>query len=548
MYVFQQSLDDLGTPLYEVTFCVLDFETTGGRRDSDMITEVGAVKYRCGEQLGTFQTLVDPGRAIPPQITVITGITSAMVFRAPKIGHVLPTLLEFVGNSVIVGHNVGFDLAFLNAALRRSGRDHWAGSSVDTLALARRLIRDEVPNHKLGTLAKYFRLANRPSHRALDDAQATADLLHLLLERASALGVLGLDDLQQLPKIQRHPQATKLRLTEDLPRSPGVYRFVDRRGEVLYVGKATNLRARVRSYFSSDRRRKVDQLLRETQRIDHTVCRSSLQAEVLEVRLIHQLRPRFNRRSKNWSKYAYVKLTLGEPFPRLSIVGEWRDDGAFYLGPVSSRRTAKEITGAIESVMPLRRCTQRVTRRNVVGPCVAAQIGTSVCPCSGEVSEESYNAIVEDVLSALKIHPERLLGPLRDRMIDLAGQQRFEEAAETRRRASALSTALRRRYQLDSIRSSGRLVVEMPGGGITTLEKGRLAEEWGEHEGSGASHCHLADVASKNEVDELWCVANWLNSEADKLRLVHCDRPLSSRYPCLDDFQTRNNSTARQVS
>ena len=87
MYVFQQSLDDLGTPLYEVTFCVLDFETTGGRRDSDMITEVGAVKYRCGEQLGTFQTLVDPGRAIPPEITVITGITSAMVFRAPKFGH-----------------------------------------------------------------------------------------------------------------------------------------------------------------------------------------------------------------------------------------------------------------------------------------------------------------------------------------------------------------------------------------------------------------------------------------------------------------------------
>ena len=133
-------------------------------------------------------------------------------------------------------------------------------------------------------------------------------------------------------------------------------------------------------------------------------------------------------------------------------------------------------------------------------------------------------------------------------MIDLAGQQRFEEAAETRRRASALSTALRRRYQLDSIRSSGRLVVEMPGGGITTLERGRLAEEWDEHEGSGTSHCHLADVASKNEVDELWCVANWLNIEADKLRLVHCDRPLSSRYPCLDDFQTRYNSTARQVS
>ena len=546
--MFQQSLDDLGTPLYEVTFCVLDFETTGGRRDSDMITEVGAVKYRCGEQLGTFQTLVDPGRAIPPQITVLTGITSAMVYRAPKIEHVLPTLLEFIGNSVIVGHNVGFDLAFLNAALQRSGRDRWGGSHVDTLSLARRLIRDEVPNHKLGTLAKYFRLVHQPSHRALDDAQATADLLHLLLERASALGVMGLDDLQELPKIQRHPHATKLRLTENLPRSPGVYRFIDKRGEVLYVGKATNLRARVRSYFSSDRRRKVDQLLRETQRIDYTLCRAPLQAEVLEVRLIHQLRPRFNRRSKNWPKYAYIKLTLGERFPRLSIVSECRDDGAFYLGPVSSRRIARDIVDAIESVMPLRRCTQRVTRRNIAGSCVAAQIGASVCPCSGEVSEESYSTIVQDALAALNSQPERLLEPLRDRMIDLACQQRFEEAAEMRRRASALSTALRRKYQLDSIRSTGRLVVELPGVGVTILERGRLAEEWSEHEPSDVPHCRPTDVAHKDEVDELWCVANWLNTQADKLRLVHCDQPLSSRYPYLDDFQVRNNQTARQSS
>ena len=184
--MFQQSLDDLGTPLHEVTFCALDFETTGGRRDSDRITEIGAIKYRAGEQIGTFQTLIDPGRAIPPEITVLTGITASMVSRAPRIEHVLPTLLEFVGDAVIVGHNVGFDLAFLNAALQRSGRDVWQGAKVDTLAVARRLVRDDVPNHKLSTLAKYLRLPNQPSHRALDDAKATADLLHRLLEQASA--------------------------------------------------------------------------------------------------------------------------------------------------------------------------------------------------------------------------------------------------------------------------------------------------------------------------------------------------------------------------
>jgi hypothetical protein len=133
-------------------------------------------------------------------------------------------------------------------------------------------------------------------------------------------------------------------------------------------------------------------------------------------------------------------------------------------------------------------------------------------------------------------------------MIDLASQQRFEEAADLRRRASALSTALRRKYMLDSIRSTGRLVVELPGVGVTMLEQGRLAEQWSEHEASDVSRGRLTDVAHKDEVDELWCVASWLNTQAEKLRLVHCDQPLSSRYPYLDDFRARNNQTAKQAS
>ena len=108
--------------LCDTTFCVVDLETTGGSPGDDTITEVGAVKLRGGECLGRFQTLVDPGRAIPPRITVLTGITQSMVLRAPRIETVLPSLLEFVGDSVIVGHNVRFDLAFLDAALGRTGR------------------------------------------------------------------------------------------------------------------------------------------------------------------------------------------------------------------------------------------------------------------------------------------------------------------------------------------------------------------------------------------------------------------------------------------
>ena len=192
----QRSLDDLGMTLQEVTFVVFDVETTGGSARDGAITEIGAVKLRGGECIGTFQTMVNPGRAIPPEITVLTGITESMVRRAPAIDAVLPSFVDFVGaDSVLVGHNVRYDISFLGAAMERSGRPRLTNRTVDTLALARRLLRDEVPNCRLGTLADRLRLSHQPSHRALDDALATGDLLHVLLERAGSIGVTGIDDL-----------------------------------------------------------------------------------------------------------------------------------------------------------------------------------------------------------------------------------------------------------------------------------------------------------------------------------------------------------------
>ena len=117
----QRSFAEMGAPLYEVPFCILDLETTGTAPGNSAITEIGAVLYKGGEELGSFQTLVDPGREIPPFITVLTGITHAMVINAPKIEEAFPTFLEFLGDAVIVGHNVRFDLSFLNAAATRLG-------------------------------------------------------------------------------------------------------------------------------------------------------------------------------------------------------------------------------------------------------------------------------------------------------------------------------------------------------------------------------------------------------------------------------------------
>ena len=379
----------------------------------------------------------------------------------------LPALAEFLGGTVIVGHNIRFDVSFLNAALHREGWPRLANPVVDTVALARRLVRDEVPNCRLGTLADRFRLDHRPCHRALDDALATTDLLHLLLERAASWGVLGLDDLLVLPRLGGHPQVAKLRLTNDLPRSPGVYWFVDGRGEPLYVGKATNLRQRVRSYFSGDDRRKVGNLLRETAGVRYRVVRSTLEAAVVEARLIHRLQPRYNRQGTRRGAAAFVALTLAERFPRLKIVRAARTDGSLYLGPLPSSQQAAAVVEAIHTVAPLRRCTERLGARRPLplraDRCLPAQLGVARCPCAGDGGPEDYRAIVDLVVDGLTSRPAALFDPLAHRMSELAASRRYEEAALVRDRAAALAGALRRQRRVAMLQTSGNLRLGLPG-------------------------------------------------------------------------------------
>ena len=557
----QRSFDDLGTPLHDVTFCVIDLETTGGSPQECGITEVGAVLLRGGQCLGTFQTLVNPGSAIPPEIVVLTGITQSMVAHAPRVEEVLPALLEFMRDSVIVGHNVRFDVGFVNAALERADRPRLPHRTVDTVALARRLVRDEVPNCRLGTLADRFRLPHRPSHRALDDALATGDLLHVLLERAGSLGITGLDDLIALPTMASHPQVAKLRLTDDLPRSPGVYLFRDHAGRVLYVGKASNLRTRVRSYFSGDDRRKVGQLLREAARIDHHVTSSTLEAAVLEVRLIHQHLPRFNSQVKRWGAYTYLKLT-NERFPRLSITKVVRDDGATYLGPLSSTRSARLVAEAIETAVPIRRCTSRPTRAPRSAPCTAAQLGVATCPCAGAIGEDEYRRLTDTVVRGLTSEPALLLEPLEVRMRDLAAAERYEEAASVRDRAAALATALDRRRRIDSVRRAGRFVVQTADGSGAEIDGALLHDAWGP---SGAGTGRLPGIdplavvterpsadphapPARDSVDEMMCIVRWLDDHAGRLRVLHADGGLSwfvTQVPRFDPRRRPARSGAR---
>ena len=539
----QASFDDLGAPLCDVTFCVIDFETTGSSAADCTITEIGAVKLRGGECLGTLQTLVNPGCAIPPTITVLTGITEAMVLRAPRIEQVLGTLVDFIGDSVIVAHNARFDMSFLQAALRRDDRPELTNATVDTVPLARRLLRDEVPNCKLSTLARHYRLPNQPTHRALDDALATGDLLHILLDRARALGVTGLDDLRSLPKMANHPSAAKLKLTDRLPREPGVYLFRDGGGEVLYVGKATNLRSRVRSYFSSDDRRKIGPMLRETQRIDFKRTSSPLEAAVLEIRLIHHLEPRYNRDGTRWRSSVFVKLSA-DRFPRLTIVKQPKQDGATYLGPLSSKAAAVLVVEALETVVPLRRCS--ATKPGPRGPCIGAQLGVALCLCERPMTPEEYAPTAALARRCLDGDPALVIDALTDRMRDLAAEERFEEAAATRDRLVAYADAVRRQRLLDRQRGLAVLQIEDAAGNRYEFRRGHLVRHWAPAAAAAEGQLEGVDPGRAIEAvprdpgapdsgpldaeltDELLLIGRWLDRHGTRVRLTRVVGELSS--------------------
>jgi DNA polymerase III subunit epsilon len=527
----QRSFDDLGTPLSDVTFCVLDIETTGGDRNSDLITEIGMVKVRAGVCLGTLQTLINPGRAIPPMITVLTGITESMVVRAPAIESVLPSMIEFLGDAVVVGHNVGFDMAFINGALTRRGDPEITNPVIDTLPLARRLIREEVPDCRLGTLASRFRLDHRPSHRALDDALATTDLLHFLLERAAGLGVLGLDDLIALPRIGAHPQAGKLRMTAGLPRSPGVYLFRGANDQVLYVGKATNLRQRVRSYFGSDDRRKIGTLLREARRVTYVTTPNVLAAEVLELRYLQQLAPRYNKVGTAPQKYRYVRLSVDEPWPRLSVVNDAMGAGV-HLGPLPSKATADAVVEALQSVFPLRRCTTRLGRtfqpRLDAIICTPAQLGVAMCPCAGDADAGKYAAIVAKTVQAMTSSPDLVIVALQARLATLSAARRYEEAGQVRDRAIAFSNAVRRQRLTDRLREAGDVGLRIDD---TTLHVrgGVLVGTAADGQMEIGLPIPAPEVPSfaallpRDVVDEVLCLARAFDRLAHRVTVMWCD-------------------------
>ncbi len=478
----QFSISDLGVDLREATFVVVDLETTGGSPDDSEITEIGAVKVKGGEILGEFQTLVNPRIDIPPFITVLTGITQAMVIEAPAIEEVLPAFFEFAGShehTFLVAHNAPFDISFLRAATLRAQRLWPKYRVLDTAKIARRVLtREEVPNNKLATLAPFFGAISTPNHRALDDAKATVDVLHGLIARLGSFGVSTVEDLIDFSNRLTPAQQSKRHLLQDLPKGPGLYIFRGPDDEPLYIGVSKNIASRVRSYFSSsEARSRVLEMIGIAERIETISTPTITEAEIREIRMIKSLKPRYNRRSKFPEKKVWIRLS-DEKFPRLVTTRGFHalEDHAGWAGPFSGIEEAEAAKSAIYEIVKVRQCTISITSKSTLlaSPCALYEMKRCDAPCIGAQSSESYKSIAIEVKELLHGNASRLESQIRVRMHELSSEERFEDALLLRNRLSSFARGVGRGQQIRSL-SRVKEVVLRKGEEILLIRRGKLA-------------------------------------------------------------------------
>ena len=464
--------------LEEATYVVVDLETTGLRPGSSAICEIGAVRVRSLELAGTFETLVDPRQPLPAPIAALTGIEPRSLRGAPPAELAVRRFLDFAGDAVLVAHNARFDVGFLDVEVERLTGRRLAAPVVDTVWLARRLLAGRISRVGLASLAFFFGTATRPCHRALPDAEATAEILLALLGLAQERGARTVADVVELAAPRARRLATKRSLVAGAPPHPGVYLFRDRFDQVLYVGRARDLRGRLRSYFRTERQRPaVEAALAALERVEWRVLGSELEAALEELRLLRALRPPANARGVRPDRHVYLRRR-GTGWCVTEAPGPY--------GPLRSRRRVRAAARALDG-------------------------------WEGE--------------------PRDALPRLRAKLRRLAADLRFEDAARLRDRVAALEEVAAALAELDRLRAlevcllvpalepGFRRAVFVSGGRVVdarTLLPGGAGQV--EVEAGLAAARRAAPSVGPEDADELLLVGSFLRRPPPELTIVPLDR------------------------
>ena len=406
-------------PLEEAEFCVVDTETTGLSARSNYIIEIGMVRVSKLKVVETYHSLINPGKSIPYFITNLTGISDDDVYNAPFFEDIADDITEFIGEGVLIAHNLSFDKNFLRYEFRRT-----------------RKLYPTLKSKSLSSVSSHLRIKNNSAHRALSDAEVTAKALIKMIREAKKN--FKLNTLEELIALQSEfrrpykPLTTKKKLQEDvygLPNAPGIYYFLNSKNQIIYIGKAKSLRDRVKSYFSPTAPRKAKRIVKQARRLKIEMTNSELTALLTEAESIKLINPRHNSQLKRYGSKYFLRITASQKFPALEICNYFDFDGNDYFGLFISRKKAQEVFEVLTKTFAIRECDDKELAKGKA--CFLAQIDRCVAPCETKDKKE-YKEELEKVYEFLYGKSQDALNRLLNKMKDYSEKLKYEKAGEVK--------------------------------------------------------------------------------------------------------------------
>ncbi len=423
-------------PLNKAEFCVVDVETTGMSASYCRVIEIAVVKIRDLKIVESFSSLINPGCDVPYFITELTGISNSDVYDAPYFDEVAPQIKEYIGKSVLTGHNLQFDLSFLNKEFSAFNEEEKIENPLLCTLRVSRKIYPELPSKALGSVAKHLTIKHTDKHRALGDATATARILLKMIkelkEKQNIKTLADLLNIQALPQFKSQVPHAKKKLINDfakVPDSPGIYYFKNSKDEIIYVGKAKSLRSRVRNYFTNNSHEKYYKIVKNASGLNFEKTNSELTALLAESELIKIHNPKHNVMLKKFGRNYFIKVDKENDYPKLEFSGNFDFDGNDYFGPYTNRDTIKSLIKIVNSAFQLRECKEREFKFG--RECYLHQIQRCVAPCVSNDKFE-YDGELNKVYEFLCGKNQDAIQRLIEKMKWLSDQKKFEDAAETR--------------------------------------------------------------------------------------------------------------------
>lgn len=379
----------------------IDVETSGGAPLRDRVIEVGMVVVEGGKVTDTYQTLVNPGCSVPPEILSMTGIKPQDLETAPEFGLIAAQIRERLEGAVFVAHNARFDFGFIKSEFARLDQRVW-WPQLCTVKLSRRLYPEQA-RHGLDALIDRFNLSCEDRHRALGDAQATWEFFRLQYEkRASEEVEKVVKDIIRKPAL---PPALAEVEMEKLPQLPGVYLFYGGKNELLYVGKSINLRDRVWGHFYLDYESPKEMAIKnQVTRIETRPTAGELEALLLEARLVKELQPLYNRHLRQVRELWVLLLDKSEPAYKLklekrtSLVNGELDE---VIGVFRRRGQALKLLSELAEKYQL--CHRQLGLEKTRSACFAYHLGNCRGVCADKETPESFNLRLISALAEIKL-------------------------------------------------------------------------------------------------------------------------------------------------